>query len=258
MKDQLLLGNRLRNFRKRYGLSQMDLEIKIEASPGSISRMENGEVNPTKETIYKISDELNLTNQERQFLYGSWFYPANDDEVQSAIDDTSEYFSQNGTLGYILDERFRFITISKSFQKFLGYSDAQVKSTYKQPFLKLILEDNLKIKSLVPPEEFESILRNLLASFYADCGFMVDDDIYLSQLDSIKADPLGKKLWEEIIKSPIRKYNDESTRKVIFKIAGFVINMHFIREPLYRNRRFEIVEYVPEHKFIKFISKLIM
>ena len=63
------LGEKIRNFRKRAGMSQFDLEVQIGASPGSLSRIENGEVNPTKETINKIVKELNLDDFEILDLY---------------------------------------------------------------------------------------------------------------------------------------------------------------------------------------------
>ena len=47
MNDQTL-GNKIRAFRERAGLSQMQLELEIEMSPGSLSRIENNQVNPTK------------------------------------------------------------------------------------------------------------------------------------------------------------------------------------------------------------------
>ncbi|MDQ6985419.1 MAG: helix-turn-helix transcriptional regulator [Candidatus Dojkabacteria bacterium] len=51
----MTLGEKIKNFRKRAGLSQLDLEMRIDGSPGMISRIENGKVNPTKETISSIS-----------------------------------------------------------------------------------------------------------------------------------------------------------------------------------------------------------
>ena len=48
------IGMEIRSFRKRAGISQMELEIAIGASGGMISRIENGTVNPTKETLLKI------------------------------------------------------------------------------------------------------------------------------------------------------------------------------------------------------------
>lgn len=63
------LGNKIRNFRLRAGLSQFKLEELINASPGSISRIENGEVNPTKETLVKIIEVLNIKSKDAALLF---------------------------------------------------------------------------------------------------------------------------------------------------------------------------------------------
>ena len=258
MEDQKVLGQRIRSFRKRAGLSQMNLELELESSPGSLSRIENGEVNPTKETLYKISDHLDLSNQERQYLYGSWFNPASESEVLLAIEDTSEYFNKKGVLAYILDERFRFISVSRSFRKILGFSAEQEKQAYLQPFISLIVNNEFGIRDLFPDGIYEELLFNILASFYSDCGFMQDDEIVKAQIETITKNKISRKIWEEILEKPIRKYNEIDSRKVILKISGVEVEMHYVREPLYRNRRFEIVEYSPSHPFVKLINKLVM
>ncbi|MEO6729409.1 MAG: helix-turn-helix domain-containing protein [Candidatus Dojkabacteria bacterium] len=69
-KEQYALGQKIRNFRKRANKSQMELELEIDASPGSLSRIENGEVNPTKETLMKLIDVLNLNSIEASIIFG--------------------------------------------------------------------------------------------------------------------------------------------------------------------------------------------
>jgi transcriptional regulator with XRE-family HTH domain len=64
------IGDKIRNYRKRSGISQFELELRIEASPGSISRIESGQINPTKETLLKIIDSLDLVGIEATSLFG--------------------------------------------------------------------------------------------------------------------------------------------------------------------------------------------
>ncbi len=63
------VGEKIRRFRKRAGVSQFELELRINASPGSISRIESGQVNPTKETLQKVIEVLDL----KVFEAGSLF-----------------------------------------------------------------------------------------------------------------------------------------------------------------------------------------
>lgn len=66
----MTLGQKIRHFRKRAGYSQMQLELDIEASHGSISRIESDKVNPTKETIVDIAKTLELETIEIASLFG--------------------------------------------------------------------------------------------------------------------------------------------------------------------------------------------
>ena len=65
----LTLGEKIRKFRNRAGLSQLDLECKIGAASGSVSRIESGKINPTKETVQRIIDVLDLSPIEIASLF---------------------------------------------------------------------------------------------------------------------------------------------------------------------------------------------
>lgn len=57
-------GKKLRKLRKQKGLNQLDLELCAGMAPGSISRIENQKINPSKETLYRIAIALNLNEKE--------------------------------------------------------------------------------------------------------------------------------------------------------------------------------------------------
>jgi transcriptional regulator with XRE-family HTH domain len=58
------LGQKIRMFRQRAKMAQLDLELEIDAAPGSISRIESGKVNPGKETLLKIIKALNIDSTD--------------------------------------------------------------------------------------------------------------------------------------------------------------------------------------------------
>jgi transcriptional regulator with XRE-family HTH domain len=64
------LGYKIRLYRRRAGLSQLNLEVLAGLSPGVISRMENDLINPTKETLVRVIKVLNLSNEEIVDLFG--------------------------------------------------------------------------------------------------------------------------------------------------------------------------------------------
>jgi len=62
-------GEKIRNFRLKKGLSQLELEFRTNSSAGTISRIESGSVNPTKETLLKIIEALDLNRYEAASLF---------------------------------------------------------------------------------------------------------------------------------------------------------------------------------------------
>lgn len=68
------IGAKIKKYRLRKGISQLDLEMEINASPGCISRFENCKVNPTKETLCKLAAALDLSQDEYADLLGIKVY----------------------------------------------------------------------------------------------------------------------------------------------------------------------------------------
>ncbi len=60
MNKKELLGLRIKEIRKRKGLSQEEVAEKAETSPNYLSRMERGTENPTLDMLIKISEALKV------------------------------------------------------------------------------------------------------------------------------------------------------------------------------------------------------
>jgi transcriptional regulator with XRE-family HTH domain len=67
--DLLKIGKKIREYRLKAGMNQLELECAIGAASGSLSRIENGVVNPTKETIWAIIKVLNINKYEAADLF---------------------------------------------------------------------------------------------------------------------------------------------------------------------------------------------
>lgn len=63
-------GKYLRMYRKERHVSQMELELKAGLAFGSVCRIENGKINPTKETLIKIAKALEFKPEEVLNLLG--------------------------------------------------------------------------------------------------------------------------------------------------------------------------------------------
>jgi transcriptional regulator with XRE-family HTH domain len=256
MKGIVILGTKIRNFRKRSGLSQLQLETELGASSGTISRIENGEVNPTKETIGKISKILKLSDWEFSYLVGDLSNPPTNEEVASAQEEVKEYFDRKGILAYMVDDRSRVWAVSNDFIKFLGLKKEYALSLLGQSLIKLIIDDSLGIADILSEKEKYTMFYNLFCRTYVEMSFMEGDHCFEEALEFIKNDPFSKKIWNEILKNPPKNVYGLEQRKVNFKVHGLNIEMIYAVEPLRNNERFRIVEYTPTSKVMRLLSKL--
>lgn len=63
-------GEKIKLFRKVRKVSQLELESNASLAFGTISRIENGKINPTKETLFKIASVLKLEKDDVIEMFG--------------------------------------------------------------------------------------------------------------------------------------------------------------------------------------------
>ncbi len=68
------LGSRVRFFRQRAKMSQLDLELTAELSTGAVSRIENNVIVPTWKSLLKIVWALSLDIHERSSFFDEALY----------------------------------------------------------------------------------------------------------------------------------------------------------------------------------------
>lgn len=104
MTTNLSLGQKIRYYRKQADLAQIDLEIRIDAAPGSISRIEHDKVKPKKETLSKIAKVLHLSANEITNLLG--FEVLTYESIVQAINTISKSLDIDTTLQVSVDVMF--------------------------------------------------------------------------------------------------------------------------------------------------------
>jgi len=249
------LGNKIRVFRKLKGLSQLDLELAIGASTGTISRIENNDTNPSKETILKIAKVLGLNHLELDYLIGYIAEPATIEEINKARVDVKEFMCKKGTLAYVVDDRSRMIDISDTFCK-LG--KLPPKETFLlNPMIKLTFNQSYGIRKNLNGElfyktAFQATLRN-----YQETYFMEGDPVYQEMMEYLKINEEANAVWNDV-KNYYDKYNvrHEDTREVFFSINGVKVKMIYSVEPLWSDHRFRILQYTPDNYIAKLLIML--
>lgn len=252
------LGQKIRYFRKRAGLSQMELELEIGASNGSLSRIESGETNPMKETLEKISRTLGLTLKEINYLDGPLSNLPSIEENNEAIFEAQDYFKKRGVLAYIIDDRWRFVSTSDTFAKIFKFSKEDRDKVIGKTIIDVLLDEDLKVKKFFPENEYADLLYYQLLRYYLEVGFMEDDETFKHSLQLINNSPLANDIWNTVkTKGKISEAYEVNKKIINLNLFGIKLPLYLTRESLHKYPRFEIIEFFPMNILTKSLSKLL-
>lgn len=253
-----VLGQRIRFFRKRAGISQFDLELAIDASPGMLSRIESGKVNPTKETVQKIGNELNLTHRELDYLVGISSSMANEDEINIVLEEVKDFMDRKDVLAYLLDRRWRFVYMSRGFSRLMKEYSIDSNKLLNKSVINVLVDNSLGVRGMFEQKDFEELLYSQMAYYYAETNFMFDDPVFQETNKVIEEDKVAYKIWNLVMENHNNnKAMPPREKAVRFKVNGLYVPMTYSREPLINNIRFEIVEYQVKNKLLKMLMKAI-
>ncbi len=259
MLDPKIIGRRLKYFRQRVGISQLDLEIALDMSQGSVSRIESGKVNPTKETVLSIAGNLQMNDREISYVIGPLALPPTQKEVENAIHTIQEDFSRDDVYAYLIDDRFRFHYISKGFENLLNI----ILENYQERYLdlvgtslfRIVLDERIGINQFIKGDVSQVLISQLLR-FNKYMGFMVDDEYYSETLNLFAKYPGVSELWKQIENDNLN-FNSLESKKVSLSFESLSFDTIFVREPIAKYPRFETIEYVFSHKDVIELLKVL-
>ncbi len=255
------LGNRIYFFRKRAGLSQMKLELESGVALGGLSRIENGEINPNKETIRNIAEALSLTPREYNYLVGSFSRPASTEEREKAVKELENTFEDERIYAYLFDETQTLLYFSKGIQKLIlrvvqkDYPQLRLEDYIGKTLYEVLLTPSFGIYSMLSQDQndFLELLKSLLIRFYIETSFMFDNPQVQKTLEIVKSHPIASQAWKEVLAEKPSIYNNESTT-FYMHFGPFKAKMEYKIEKMLSNDRFEVIIYKPKNIFLKIIN----
>ena len=135
--DELPLGRKIYVLREDRALSQTKLEVEAGLSFGTLSRIENGNINPTKETIIKIAQVLNLHDDEFNYLISLQKSSPDEKEIERVVGLVSQEIKEERIPAYLIDSKLRVWDWNKMILKIIGANEANAEK-YRGNTLSLI------------------------------------------------------------------------------------------------------------------------
>lgn len=244
--DTNLIGQRLRRFREAKGFTQQQLELAIDASFGHISRIESGKINPTKETLLKITEVLKLDDETIRFLICVELEPVNKQQIQEAIQDTKEYLDLSKYPSFLTDDYF-FVHFWNKKMLELFQVNLKFAETFRgMNILAIMLHP--KFREFMSKQRWESLLINDLVFFMKSVHYFLypENQVFKDLISSLSKYPEFLTFWNKA---------EEMCRKAIIPGENLIFIGKENREVSYYMSTINVIHH-PRFRIIEYIQNL--
>lgn len=246
MIDELTLGRKLYAFREDRKISQTRVEVETGLSFGTISRIENNVINPTKETLTRISTFLRLDSSEFNYLVGfNAVYPSKTD-INYVVGQLGASLSEADFPGYIMDSTFRVWCWNLQLLRLFGISDDQANTHMGETYMQILFSPEFGILEKIPENKLLEVIRRQVWRYRKMISKYRLETSTIEEVNRLKQNPLFSKVWQEYIATDKDlSFGDNFYCKFRGKELSILITMN----ELQLDNRFLLVRYHPrDHK----------
>ncbi len=236
------LGEKIRFFRTLKNVSQLQLETDIGIAPGSISRFENNQINPTKETIVKIAKRLNLITAELMYLLDLNTEDPTSQEVEAIKNVVEPLFKKPYKFAYLLDNKSRILALSTGFKLIARLVHFDPNRIYNKNVAEVLFNPELGFRKFVKGEKFLETAKSVVAVLKQERRFLTHEPWWNELINRLLAYEDFKELWEDDRLESLNLMDPEN-RKLSLKVPGKRFNFEYSHSILNQDPRFMIVEY---------------
>ena len=238
---ELTLGEKLRHFRTMKGISQSQLETEADLAFGTISRIENSQINPTKETINKIGEVLDLLENDLTYLIGLRDSLPAKREIDEIVQQIQPVFDQETFPSYLMDNRFRIWAYNKSLLEVFDIPPAEAEKQLGVNVLKALFR-LFNILNKIPKKHLIKVLKEQIAVHKEETERYSKEDYMKEVVSELQDDREFSKLWS----STLPKASLFRRAEFYLKYKGNVLDILISRSSVPIDERFYVVEYFPK------------
>jgi len=246
MIDELPLGRKLYAFREDRKISQTKVEVETGLSFGTISRIENNVINPTKETLNRISSFLRLDSSEFNYLIGfNSVYPSEND-VNCVISELGQNLSKMDFPAYIMDSTFRIWQWNQMILKLFDISKDQANAHVGNTYMQVLFSPEFEIVKKIPKDKLHEVIRRQVWRYRKMISKYRLETSTIEEVNRLKQNLLFSQAWQEYrATEKDLSFGDDFYYKFRRKNLSILITMNEIQF----DNRFILVRYYPkDHK----------
>lgn len=237
------LGEKVKFFRRRAEIKQLELEVALDMASGALSRIEQDAVNPTKETLIRIAESLKLNQMETSYLVGNLLAEPSKQDIDFAIQHFRKLLDRPDVFGYVLDQYSRIQELSLGFIGLAEANGVNWQGLIGHHVAEIILDPNLGLRKVLDESRMEDMISRVLAVMKVERGFMLDEGWYAELMERLRRLPDFQGHWDSISATEFDIYDIEN-RRVYFKFGEQIVEATFHITVLFSDPRFSFLEYI--------------
>jgi len=243
MADELTLGRKLYAFREDRKLSQSKLEVEADLSFGTISRIENGLTNPTKETLIKIGEILKLDDTEfNHLLIGRKATPTQED-IKNTIKQVKQLIDSSEFPAYLMDCQFRAWYWNDLILKMLEVDKSKTEKYRGSSTVKILLFSEFNLKEKIPKKKLPLIIKKQVDIYKQLVKKYKNEEFTRQEIRNLRKDDLFRAAWDN---DTVSKETPLITDFYI-NFMGKTLEMEIVNNFLNFDNRFILVRYYPKN-----------
>lgn len=240
--NELSLGRKIYVLREERKLSQSKLEVEAGLSFGTISRIENGVINPTKETIIKIAAALELLDDEYHYLISPQNSLPDIKDVKRIVDVYSSKIDSSAIPMYLMDCKFRVWYWNDKIVELLGLSKmTDLEGKRGQTTMRILLSKDYGVRGRIPMHLFPKIIKEQVEMYKIIVKKYKNEQIVYKEIRELSKDETFNELWRKELKTNFIPIANE----FYIYYNRVLLSIDIVTNFLNLDNRFMLVSYYP-------------
>jgi transcriptional regulator with XRE-family HTH domain len=246
-------GAKLRELRRRAGLSQLKVEHRAGIGTGKLSRYERGKLKPRRETLRRILAALDAKHNERQAVFESFGYhvghPLPDEkDIQWACQICRPILDAVQLPAYLLDCATRLLLWNDYIPKLLGVPDddhSLLRRIERKPLFQSFFDRATNLSGFIAnaQEYFPENMKILKHELYP---YRREPWVEPLLAETIDMYPPFEQLWAQVNDGKPAEIGGRPLVLLKFNVPGLGVHQFRIAEEhLTRDTRFRVIYYFP-------------
>lgn len=230
-------------FRQDRKISQSKLELEAGLSFGTISRIENGIINPTKETLLRISSCLKLNDSEFSYLIKIKNTYPSEEEINSARTEIRKRLAKSEFPAYLMDCGFRIWQWNDQVLRLFNITEEQAQNHLGQTYIQILFSSDFNIIENIPKNKLFKVIRQQVWGYRKLVSKHRHESLTMEKIQELKKDGFFRSVWEEFeLYDREMAFGDD----FYYSYKGKSLSMLITTNELQSDNRFILVRYYPK------------